>query len=192
MELTQGEQVEAERLIGIERRQVRRRVNFIQLVVDVATAELVVGRNVEVNALDKVLEVFESRRRDRNRAASKPVVAAVKPSHAPFAGSPSCTECNTASRSYRHILLEDAEVGCAETGIRRNRGQATRRGREHLGAAGSGKSYRLALEVSEEEQLVLDDRPAESGAVAVAVEARVRGQALQRRRNCPPRSYYDF
>ncbi len=88
MELTQSKQMEAERLVGVERRQVRCRVDFIQLVVYVATAQLVVGRNVEVDALDKVLEVFESRRRDGNRAASKPVAAAVKPSHAPFAGSP--------------------------------------------------------------------------------------------------------
>ena len=68
MEFTQSKQVITEGLIQIERGQIRRCVDFIQLVVYVAPTQLVAGRDVVVNSLDKVLEVFESRRRNRNRA----------------------------------------------------------------------------------------------------------------------------
>src|SRR5713226_4859141 len=78
----------------------------------------------------------------------------------------------TPGRRHRHILFEYPKVSGAEVRVCGDRRQTIRRRRQYLTASGCCKRYWLALEIGEEKQFVLDNRPTKSAAVAVAVKTR--------------------
>ena len=169
------EQVPAERFIRIKRGEVGVGVNAIQLVVNVASAQLVAFRNVEVSALYKVFIVLECGSADGDIAdLDRPGSAGS------ICGRGSVSQAARRATRDRHIFLEDAKVVGAEVRVRGNRGEAGRGRRLYLSAASPRQSNRLPFKIREEEELVLDDGSAEGEAIAVTVKAGIGFQALER------------
>ena len=152
--LAEGEQVEAEGLDGVEGRQVCSLIDFVQLVVNVAAAELITGRNVVVDALNVVLEVLKCGIRDGNRADAVPTRR--RRSRWP---EPPIGETSARGSRHGHILLEYPELVALRFGSAEIAARPLARRRQHLRRRGCCQRDALALKVSEEKQFVFDDGP---------------------------------
>ena len=132
-------------------------------VVEVASANLVLGAHVPIDGGHRVVGVVVSRGGEGERADGNRLAA-----HRHRVGG---------GAGDRYVLLEDTQVGLADAAQIAESREARAGGCEHRLAGLRGLAERVVLEITEVEQLVLADRTADGGAQAVVVEARIGADA---------------